>query len=296
MEDYNQQEEQTSKKSIKGYKIVIIILAVILGAISYQYFRQVNSMKKEFAIERDTLANRLTGIMNDLDNLKTENDTISRNLGVERGKADSLMERLQKERNLNRATIRKYEKEVGTLRTVMQRYVRQLDSLNQLNQTLVAENLTYRKEVTSQRLRADAAEEKAQELSTKIRRGSVIRAREINILAMNQEDRVVSRASRAERLRIDFILSANELATPGERRVYVRITGPDGYIMADDANAVFDYEGDMLTYSASREIDYQNEDLAVSLYYNGSGIVAGTYKVAIYMDGYLVGETEKLLR
>ena len=95
---------------------------------------------------------------------------------------------------------------------------------------------------------------------------------------------------------MDFVLSSNELATPGERNVYARIIGPDGYILANAANAVFEYEGDMISYSATRQIDYQNQDLGVSLYYNGGGITAGKYVVSIYMDGYLIGSTETLLR
>lgn len=45
------------------------------------------------------------------------------------------------------------------MRTVMEGYIHQIDSLNTLNQKLVNENITYRKEITSARLRADMAEE-----------------------------------------------------------------------------------------------------------------------------------------
>lgn len=295
MEDYNQ-ENATPEKSIKGYKIVIIILAVILGAISFQYFRQVSQLKEDFAVERDTLTNQMNVLMSDFNNLQTENDTISYNLGIERHKADSLMQRLNSERTFSRSKIRQYEKEVGTLRTVMRGFVKQIDSLNTLNKQLIAENVDYRKKVTTERLRADIAEEKADELSTKIRKGAVIRARNIALVALSSSDKEVTRASRAARLRVDFVLSANELAHPGDRTVYARITAPDGYIMANASNAVFDFEGDKLTYSASRDVDYQNQDLPVGLYYNGSGITGGKYKVAIFMDGYQIGSSEVIMR
>jgi hypothetical protein len=72
-------------------------------------------------------------------------------------------------------------------------------------------------------------------------------------------------------LKVDFVLSANELANPGERTVYIRITSPDGYLLTTDA-ATFDFEGSPTIYTASREVDYQNDDLDVGLYYNGDGI------------------------
>lgn len=306
MENYEYQQEQEyyepedngsrGGKSLKGYQIIIVVLAIILAAISFLYYNQMNSLKQEYAIERDTLSNRISMLMHDYDELQTSNDTIARNLDIERGRADSLLQSLTNERNLSRAKIRSYEKELGTLRTVMRSYVHQIDSLNTLNQKLIKENVDFRQQVTTEKMRADMAEETATELSTKIRKGSVIRARDIAIRALSSNDREVSRANRAARLRVDFVLSSNDLAQPGPRAIYVRITGPDDYLLANSAGAVFDFEGEKKTYSAMREVDYQNQDLGVSIFYNGSGITSGKYAVQIYMDGYLIGSTEVILR
>ncbi|MCC8088193.1 MAG: hypothetical protein LIO79_02870 [Rikenellaceae bacterium] len=291
--------EYQSDNSIKGYKIIVIILAVILAALTYLYFTQVKELKgdrQELMVQRDTLVNRLTGIMTDFDSLKTENDTISANLLIERQRADSILQKLQQERSLSYAKINQYEKELGTLRTIMQNYVRQIDSLNTLNQTLIQENLTYRRNENELKLRASMAEERAKELDVKVQQGSVILARNIALLALNNNDKEVTRANRAARLRTDFVLTANELATPGDRTVYVRIIGPDGYLLANSSDNVFDFEGERLAYSASRSIDYQNEDLGVNIYYNGGGITGGKYSVSVYMDGKLIGTNEIILK
>jgi len=291
--------EYQTDNSLKGYKIIVIILAVVLAALTYLYFTQVMELKgdrQELMVQRDTLVNRLTGIMIDFDSLKTENDTISANLILERQRADSILQKLQQERSLSYAKINQYEKELGTLRTIMQNYVRQIDSLNTLNQTLVQENLTYRRNETQLRLRAEMAEERATELDIKVQQGSVILARNISLLALNKNDKEVTRANRAERLRTDFVLTANELATPGDRTVYIRIVGPDGYLLANSSDNVFDYEGERIAYSASRSVDYQNDDLGVGIYYNGSGITSGKYSVSVYMDGKLIGSNEIILK
>lgn len=289
-------EENQTEKTLKGYKIIIVILAVVLVALAAFYFQQVGAIKSDFNEQRDTLVNRLSGMMTDFNTLQIENDTITEHLTIERQRADSLMDRMQQERSWNYAKIRKYEKELGTMRVIMRGYVRVIDSLNTMNQGLISENVKYRKEASTLRLRAETAEEQAQELNTKVRKGAVILARNISLLALNNSDKEVTRASRAARLRTDFILTANELATPGDRTVYVRITGPDGYLLANSANSVFESEGERLTYSASRTIDYQNKDLNVNVFYNGNNIVKGKYSVQVYMDNQLIGSNEIILK
>ena len=298
MEYYNQDEQQegTTNKSLKGYKIVIIVLVLVLGAVSFQYFRQVNEIQEEFAIERDTLSNRIEALVTEYTYIQSENDTITESLNTERLKADSLLQRLKSERRWSASKVREYEQKVFVLRDAMKGYIHTIDSLNTINQDLVDQNVKYRKEVTTQKLRAEIAMEKSDELTTKISMGSVVRARDLKIVPLRGNDREVTRASRAERLRVDFVLSSNDLTNPGAREVYVRVTGPDGYILAKNSNDLFNHEGDMLTYSASREIDYKNKDLAVNVYYDGTGITSGKYQVEIYMDGHKIGDVEAIIK
>ena len=206
------------------------------------------------------------------------------------------MEELKRERSWNLAKIKQYEKEVGTLRTVMKGYLRQIDSLNKLNNKLIAENVGYRKEISSITLRAEVAEEKAAELNNIVRQGSVLRARDISLVALNDRGKEITRVKNAARLRADFVLSANELADPGERTLYLRIISPDGYPLSTGSVPTFEFEGERISYSASRDVDYQNEDLGVGIFYSGSGFTAGKYAVQIYCDGYLIGSTEISLK
>lgn len=295
----NHYDEPGDNSALKGYKMAVIIMTVLLLAISFQYFRQVNILRgseEALSIERDTLQSRLGLMMDEFNTIQTENDTINQLLGEEKLRADSLMDRLKQERSWSYAKIKKYEKELGTLRTVMTGYVRQIDSLNRMNVELVAENRRVSRELSGAKLRAEVAEEQNQEFKSKLKKGSVIRARDISLKALRSNDKVTDRVKRATRLRTDLVLSANELAIPGDRMVYIRITGPEGYVLAGEGGALFEYEGDKITYSASREVDYQGEDLNVSLYYNGGGIEEGKYVVEVYLDGFLIGSNEIIMR
>lgn len=297
-DDYAPQQGD-AVKSIRGYRIVIIILSVILVALSVLYFsihRQQMRDNELLQADRDSIQNDLGRLMTDYDNLQVTNDTITANLTIERDRADSLMTRLKKERSWNLAKIKQYEKEVGTLRTIMKGYIHQIDSLNTLNKQLISENVTFRKEISSARLRADMAEEKAAELDNKVKVGSVIRARDIRLAALNARSKPVSRVKNAERLRVDFVLSANELAEPGDKTIYVRITSPDGYVLTTEAMPTFEFEGERLSYSAMREVDYQNQDLEVGIYFNSTGFSAGTYLVELYCEGRLIGQSQIVMR
>ena len=138
---YNQPEYENddprkgANKSILGYRIVIIILAVILAAITVLYYnihRQQQADYDLLVIDRDSIQNNLSDLMQDFDDLQLSNDTLSLQMGIERQRADSLMQRLKQERSWSLAKIKQYEKEVGTLRTIMRGYLHQIDSLNTL--------------------------------------------------------------------------------------------------------------------------------------------------------------------
>lgn len=288
-DNYDIEEVEASvKKSIRGYRVVIVLLTIILAGISALYYninRQQQHDYELLKIDRDSIQSDLSHLISEYDSLKFSNDTIAAKL-VE---ANQMMEQLKRERRWNYAKIKEYEKEVGTLRSVMRNYLKQIDSLNNLNKKLVAENVSYRKEISSANLRADVAEEKASELANRVRQGAVLRARDISMVALNARDKEVTRIKNAITLRVDFTISSNELASPGNREVYIVVLSPDGYLLTSESMPTFDYQGMATGYSASREVDYQNEDVDVSIYYRGSGFTEGQYKIEVYTDGNLIG-------
>ena len=295
-DEYDQYEEQqVDNKAVRGYRIVIIILAVILVALSVVYFNMHRQQAVEYALleeDRTKIQGDLDSLIVSFDDLKIQNDSIAASLE----EANQIMEQLKNERRLNYAKIRAYEKEVGTLRTVMQGYIRQIDSLNNINQKLTKENVSYKKQISTQKLRAEMAEERAQELTNKVRAGAVIRARSITMKPLNEKGKEITRVQKAARLYVDFALSANDLAEPGNRPVYVCVTSPEGYLIANANAATFSFEGEPKVYSEVREVDYDCSDLGVGIYVSGNGFTAGTYHVEIYVDGHLAGANDIALR
>ena len=295
-DEYGYEDQQAvDNKAVRGYRIVIIILAVILVALSVVYFNMHRQQQNEYALleeDRTKIKGDLDSLIVSFDDLKIQNDSIASSLE----EANKIMEQLKNERRLNYAKIRQYQKEVGTLRTVMQGYIRQIDSLNTINKKLTKENISYKKEISSAQLRAEMAEERAEELNNKVRVGSVIRARSIGIEMLNAKKKPVSRVKQAGALRVNFVLGGNELAEPGQKTIYLCITSPDGYVLSSPDAASFTFETEQKIYSAKRDLDYQNDDLGASIYYTGSGFTAGTYHVELYCDGRLIGQTDVALK
>lgn len=293
------EDNQRMKKVLKGYRIIIIALVAVMGLLTFQHFKLVEEQKENFRMEREELNGEINGLITEMDQLIITHDSVSNelmaNITTERNRADSLMNKLRSERDLNYKKIRQYEKELGTLRTIMQRYVHQIDSLNTLNQKLASENIIIRKEKAAESTRANIAEERAEELNNQIRLGSIVKTRDVSLVALNSGGTERKKASRVSKFRVDMVLTANELTIPGQRNVYVRIMGPDGMVLSGGPDCVMEFEGDLITYSTSREVDYANEDLSVRLFFDYDNIVKGVYTVEIYMDGYQIGTDELAL-
>lgn len=296
-------EIERNVRSIKGLRTMLIVAVVLLIPAAYfsiSYMLDYGRIKDDYALvesarklfeEQNTLLQRdAESLVKELEDLKDRNDTMM----VKYQEAVVMLEQLQKEKTYNYNELARYKREVETLRGVMKGYLRQIDSLNTINSNLQAQNVAYKKEISTAQLRADVAEERADELGAKVRIGSVIRASGIRIVALNDKSKEVRNVKRASRLRVDFELTANELAEPGEKKVYIRITPPDGYVLMQD-DLFFTFEGEEMDASAVRKVDYQNQSVPVSIFYDGAHFEKGTYTVDIYIDGRHSGSQQTYL-
>lgn len=282
------------KRSSAGFLILSIVLLVALVPLTIfavQNYDKVKTIEKDYALvesarrlfeEQNTLLQRdAESLVKELERYKGKNDTMMQRYQ----EAVTMLEQLQREKAYNYNQLAKYRKEVSVLKGVMKGYLRQIDSLNYINTDLKAKNTAYERERRDYLERTEKAEELAEEYKTKVRIGSVIRTGGVHMVALNENSRPVKRMKVASRLRVDFELTANELAEPGEKIIYVRITGPDGYPLPSAKNITFDYEGESLTASAMRKVSYENQSVPVSVFYDNESFDPGEYSVDIYVDG-----------
>jgi len=288
---------------LKTITIVLGILVVILGgALLYISFKKVPDLQQNIetvTTAKDSLMNNLLVLRIQYDDLQTNNDTLNAQLDVEKQKVDMMIEKLKKTEASNRVKIREYEKELGTLRDIMRSYIVQIDSLNTLNIRLTEETRTAKTEAQQSQQKYQTLIQTTDDLAQKVEKGSVLKARDIAVVPINAKGKDVTRASRTDKLRTCFTLIENSIAERGLRNVFIRVKGPDGILMAQSENNIFESEEGQLIYSAVREIDYQGDDVEMCIFYGGNAeneFTKGAYTIEIYSGGALIGSGQVLLK
>ncbi|MFA5646796.1 MAG: hypothetical protein WC951_00685 [Bacteroidales bacterium] len=295
-----QNQPQRGGKAVMLLTALIVVLAVILGVVGFMYFsdhKKSIEIQNQLNIEKDSITVNLQKIMYEYDELETDNEVVKEKLTEEQERAAKLYDELKQVKQVSYAKIKEYQRELGTLRSIMRTMVKEIDSLNTLNQQLIVENIKVRQEYSMSQKTVESLEQKTQELSTAVEKGSVVKARNVNIEVTNKRGRSITRARNVDKIQTCFTLSENRIAKPGARYVYIRILGPDGFILAKSNTDLFDFEGEKIVYSAHREVDYQNQDIEMCIFYDSNGeLLPGKYEVSIFMEGYVIGLGEFLLK
>ncbi len=284
--------EQPKKKSAP---IAMIFTTVILAAglifLVVMYFDQKNKMVEMETVltqEKDSLANELRLMAHGYDTMKTDNDTLMANLQREKNRIVKLL-------SINASNvqlIKKYKSEIGTMREIMKSYIVQIDSLNTLNKQLTAENVGMKDQITQvQNTNVELTKAK-EELSSKVEVAAVIQAKDINAVTLNKKRKETTRLAIIDKLRICFTLRENPIAAAGEKEVFMRVIRPDSLVITTSPDNLFDYKGNKLVYSASRLVDYMNQDIEMCIFLDNTGdFIVGTYNVELYLENNIIGRT-----
>ncbi len=277
--------------------VALAIAAVLLGGVLAYVWVSKNKIVNDLNIEKADLTQEMVELRQEYAELQTANDTLNANLQIEREKVDQLIERFQKTEATNRAQIRQYEKELGTLRSIMKHYIVQIDSLNNLNMALREEASDARREAAENRRQYEDLRSTTDEYARQVAEGSVVKGRGVSLHAINSSAKETDRSSRTEKLRADMFLIENAIAKRGPRRVYIRVKGPDGILLTADDKQLFTCDGEQMIYSESREVDYQGEEVEVSVYFaSPQPFTKGVYTVDAYTTEGKIGSADLLLR
>ena len=295
-----EREEREKKNLNTGLKTATIVLAAaaaLLAAALGYIVTQKNGLVRELEEEKADLTEQMVALQNDFANLSSDYENINSQLDTSREQVALLIDKLQKTEATNRAKIRQYEKELGTLRSIMKGYIVQIDSLNTLNKRLTADAAAARQEAAESRRANEQLTQKVDQLSGKVAAGSVIKARGLSLQAYNGSDKVSDRSSRVKYLIATLSLVENELAERGPVRVYVRVKDPNGILLTNANSTEFTAGGETLPATASREVDYEGQEVELSIYVKDVGeFIKGIYTVEAYTAKGLVGRAELLLR
>ncbi|MDA3954647.1 MAG: hypothetical protein PF485_13445 [Bacteroidales bacterium] len=295
----NKQAPIPPQKNKSGLMFILFLVIALLAIVTWLYIDQrqtTDEIETALTIEKDSLQSHLMQLRDDYDELMTDNDSMNTQLVLEKEKIDDLLAEIKTVKATNYAKIKLLQNELGTLRTVAKSYVQQIDSLNTMNQALVAENVLVKNEIKAAKSTNVELEEQNKDLSGKVELASTLQTENIEANPLNKRGKATTKIKRIKKIKIGFRIKENVLAAAGERDVFIRIAGPDDYILAKSEDDLFEYQGQKVVYSAKRPIDYINKNIDVVVYWDNNGaLLTGTYEVYIFADGNEIGNTQFLI-
>lgn len=298
-QEINPQAPIPPQKNKSGLMFILLLVIALLVVVTWLYIDQrqtTDEIETALTEEKDSLQSHLLQLRDGYDELMTDNDSLNAHLVGEKEKIDDLLAEIKTVKATNYYKIKQLQNELGTLRTVAKSYVRQIDSLNTMNIALVAENVLVKNEIKVAKTVNVELKEKNEDLSGKVELASTLTTENLVAVPLNKRGKATSKINRITKIKIDFQIKANVLAEAGERDIFVRIAGPDDYILAKSEDDLFEYKGQKVVYSAKRPIDYINKNLDVIIYWDNNGaLLTGTYEVYIFADGNEIGDTQFLI-
>ena len=291
-----------TSKIILGVSIALIL---ILGAFIYFQFSKISEAENQLVELTQVMEFEKQQSIEEYEKLameyeefyiETSNDSLLKLFDEEKQKVQQLLQELKTVKATNARRIKELQKELGTVRGVLKSYIYKVDSLNTVNDNLKKENVKVKKQIAEAQEIKRQLEEKTNELDAKINLASILEADEIQIKTLNKKGKVTKSLKRITNIEICFQVLRNITAERGYKTVYIRIADANGEVLTTETKT-FEFEGKQLIYSAKKEIEYNGEDTPVCMYYKVTNpLQTGTYSIAIFAEGNLIGTTGIVLK
>lgn len=223
--------------------------------------------------------------------LELSNDSLLQQYNEAKERVNSLLSELEREKKANKANrekIKQLEAEIATLKGIAKHYLEEIRRLNDENEGLRKE-LTSEKDRNQNLERENASVNRSNaELQQTVQLAKKLNITSLSLQAFNKKDKTEKNITKAKKLGVSFIVTPNNTAAPGKKNFYVRILSPEGNLLG--AGPSFSYDGTSLASTAMREMEYDNQELKVQVYWTvNTTLTVGDYTVEVFADGYRLG-------
>lgn len=324
-------EEQQPKQSKTKDGIYIVIILLLIGGLAYVGYQmgqtkkmlescndtsaalsadkdELNDILKNTGIIADAdnqqVKENLTAMLQEYNNIESSNVEMQDSIAAQKQKITDLLTEVE---NLNNAKkkdwgkIYKLKKETETLREIMKGYIHTIDSLNTLNIGLKNTIVKKDEEIEGINKNLNSVQDKNKQLENTVAAGSILQTTGMTSYAIkirNSGSQVeTSRANRADQIKACFTVIENKIAKAEAKTLYMRIIEPSSGELVGENPVVFNMGGKDGNACISRQINYQNQNTDVCIYYElEKEIMEGTYIVEIYCEGNKIGSTSFALK
>ena len=244
------------------------------------------------------LKTNLTKMLSNYDELIKMDKSKADSLNIEKSKIQGLLNQintLKNQGNLTYSKLLKMERENETLREIMKGYIKEIDQLNQLNKQIQTDLDETSEKLTTTETERDEYKKVAEETSEKVKQGAKLQAYSFTSSGMelkrNNTTKETTKAKETIQIKCLFTVGSNSLASAGKKTVYMQVITPEGKTLQSRSSNIVNVDGTSIPFSEKRDIDYENNNIDVGIYYDmrGEKATKGTYKVRLYCEGNLIG-------
>ena len=285
------------------YAAIIVVASLVALSVVLIVSNSRQSQAAEQAEARAdslSLANDRLQLKNEFDQLNADfsqyedqqiylkNDSLVQQYNQARMKVEGLLKELESEKKSHagsRARIKELEGEIATLKGILKHYLEEIRRLGEENEGLRKEiqEVSERNERLESQVTTTARDN--QQLTQTVQLARKLNITGLSLSPLNKKGKAEKNVTKAKQLYVHFTVRPNNTAAPGMKDFYVRISTPEGTLLTGGGN--FQLDGATLAATAHRQVEYANEELSVSLYWDvTTTLTPGDYLVEVFCDGY----------
>jgi myosin heavy subunit len=194
-----------------------------------------------------------------------------------------------------RASKNASDTEIAELKSKIQELTAQLDQLQKENEELKEVNTQLQQEkeaaITENR-QLSAEKKKYKNIAQRLQAGS-IKVEALKKRWITGKEATTTKAKDVEAFRTGFSLAENKVAEPGDKTIYVKVTGPEGVTLSNPGSesGTFEYEGkeSKYTYKFSVAYDQESKSVPATKWRPARDLKKGKYTIELYCDGFKIG-------
>jgi peptidoglycan hydrolase CwlO-like protein len=303
----NQSGQQQPKKNSNVIYFLIVVVLALLGTDVYLYLQKNNSDKK-IVYQHD----EQTRLQTELDSLESQVEQVTagktKMTAALTAKNDSLKSTIKVLRaklakgKLTTQELAKVQEDVKQLRYFVTKYTADIDELKKQNTNLTNERDTLKTNLATVAKKVDTLSKQNEDLGAKVKVAQAIKLATSDVVAYkikgSGKEVDVTRANPAKKLKINFTVASNTLATKAMHDIYVRVIDPTGNLITAPDSGTFSADGQDLQYTYKTSIDFKDDGSQYTIDWINPTLPfqKGTYTIMLYADGSTMGKTGVTLK
>ena len=281
-----------------GVLACLVALIIVLIVTNSSRTNQVNEARAQadsllLANDRLLLTNEFNQLNADFSQYEDQqvylkNDSLVQKYNEARLKVEGLLQELSAEKRSNEANrkrIKQLEGEIATLKGIVKHYLEEIKRLGEENEGLRQEIQQANQRNEQLASQVTVATRNNEQLSQTVKLAKKLNITGLSFHAYNKKGKVEKNITKARQLGVSFIVSPNNTAAPGMKDFHIRILSPEGSLLGGGGS--FQLDGSSVTSTAHRQVEYANEEISVSVYWDvNTTLTPGDYTVEVFCDVY----------